>query len=307
VGKAMMDLSDGTPPGLRETTADSLRASDDQCRRWHGAASGRIRYAYAPRFLLSCTDRLLRAVAERIQAASGADGPRLHTHAAEQPEEVALVRARTGLPNIEALAGLGLLSERAVLAHCVHVAAAERRLLAGHGAHVAHCPSSNLKLGSGVAPVVELLEAGVNVALGADGAPCNNNLDGLHELRLCALLQKGRLGPAVLPARQALELATLGGARALGLAHEIGSLVPGKRADVIVVDARALHATPSADPASLLVYALRGSDVRDVLVDGRLLVRGRRLTERTGLADQEQVLHEAEEQARLTLRRAGLA
>lgn len=305
MGKAMMDLGDGMPLGLRETTRDSLRESEDLGRRWHGSHGGRIRYAYAPRFVLSCSDELLRGVAERV--ADGADdGPRIHTHAAEHLAEGALVRARLGQDNVAALAAFGVAGPRVVLAHCVHVDAAEREALHHHGTHVAHCPSSNLKLGSGIAPVVELLAEGINVALGADGAACNNRLDAFTELRLCALLQKGRLGPRALPAQRALELATLGGARALGMEAEIGSLRVGKRADVVVLAPRGPHAEPPHDPCAALVYAARGSDVREVFVDGRHLVRAGHLTALTGL-DEEALAAAARAEAPRTLRRAGLS
>ena len=146
-----------------------------------------------------------------------------------------------------------------------------------------HCPSSNLKLGSGIAKIVQLLAAQVNVALGADGAPCNNRLDGFAELRLLALLQKGALGPEALPAAQALQIATLGGAKALGLGDQIGSLSVGKQADVVVVGQHAPGQLPEHDPVSLLVYGTQGSDVRHVLVDGELLVKNGELQARTGL------------------------
>ena len=134
---------------------------------------------------------------------------------------------------------LGLLGDHCCIAHCVHLSADERRLLAARGAHVCHCPSSNLKLASGICPVPELIAAGVSVAIGADGAPCNNNLDGLLELRLTALLHKHRAGPRALPAPEVVRMATLGGAAALGLADQIGSLELGKRGDVIAVDVTA--------------------------------------------------------------------
>jgi 5-methylthioadenosine/S-adenosylhomocysteine deaminase len=137
-----------------------------------------------------------------------------------------------------------------------------------------HCPGSNLKLGSGIAPVVEMRARGISVSLGADGAACNNHLDMFDEMRLAATLQAMRLGPGTLPARDALWMATREGARALGLEHEIGSLEPGKRADVIVVDRTGLHAAPDADPWSTLVYAARGTDVRCAIVDGAVLVEG---------------------------------
>lgn len=311
LGKAMMDFGPELPPALRESTAESLAESDRLCARWHGAAAGRLHYAYAPRFVLSCSDALLRGVGERLAAASADAGsapvlPRLHTHAAEQLDEVALVRARYGLGNIAALAELGLAGQRAVLAHCVHLDEGELPLLARQGTHVAHCPSSNLKLGSGTAPIVELLAAGVNVAIGADGAPCNNRLDGLGELRLAALLQKGRRGPTALPAAQALQLATLGGARALGLESQIGTLQLGKRADLIVIDRRAIALQPAHAVESQVVYAATPAEVRHVLVDGRLLVQAGNLRPETGLDVERLRAHAAERMPGL-LRRAGLA
>lgn len=305
VGKAMMDLGDGLPKALREATRDSLIKSDALAARWHGAASGRLRYAYAPRFVLSCTDELLRGVVERVTADATA-GLRIHTHAAEQLDEVAIVRARYGTGNIAALESLGLGGPQVVLAHCVHLGDGEREQLARSGTHVAHCPASNLKLGSGIAQVVELLAAGVNVALGCDGAPCNNRLDGFAELRLAALLQKGRLGPASLPAAQVLELATMGGARALGLGAEIGSLTVGKRADVTVIDLTALSALPAHAPISSIVYAVAAADVRHVFVDGRWLVESGTLRPETGL-DIERLRAVSQERMPKLLRRAGLA
>jgi cytosine/adenosine deaminase-related metal-dependent hydrolase len=150
--------------------------------------------------------------------------------------------------------------------------------LARQGTNVAHCPSSNLKLASGIAKVPELLAAGCRVAIGTDAAPCNNRLDVFAEMRLAALVQKPRLGADALPAAQVLELATLGGAHALGLDAEIGSIAPGKRADLVVLDLREPHLHPLlGDPVSLVVYAACASDVRDVVVDGRPVVLGHEL------------------------------
>jgi cytosine/adenosine deaminase-related metal-dependent hydrolase len=263
---------------MREDTRESLRESDALAARWPGTFGGRLRYAYAPRFVLSCTQELLAAVGERVQA-----GARVHTHASEQLAEIALVRAERGADNIAYFDALGISGPRATLAHCVHATPEERRLLARAGTNVTHCPSSNLKLGSGIALIPEMIEEGIHVALGADGAPCNNNLDAFVEMRLAGLVHKPRVGPDGITAHEVLELATLGGARALGLEHEIGSIEPGKRADLIVVDPRTVHSTPAIDPVSTLVYATQSRDVRHVLVDGRLLVHDGRLTELTGL------------------------
>jgi 5-methylthioadenosine/S-adenosylhomocysteine deaminase len=163
-----------------------------------------------------------------------------------------------------------------------------------------HCPGSNLKLGSGIAPVTEMRAAGITVSLGADGAACNNRLDMFEEMRLAAVLQAVRLGPGSLPARDVLWMATRGGARTLGLEAEIGSLEPGKQADVIIVDGDRPHLAPGPDPYSTLVYAARGSDVRTTIVGGDVLVADFTPVR----VDRRAVAAEAREAARMLAARA---
>jgi cytosine/adenosine deaminase-related metal-dependent hydrolase len=274
IGKAMMDADDSLiPPGLRETTRASLDESAALIGRWHGAAGDRLRYAYAPRFVLSCTDELLREVGVQAKAR----GVRIHTHASENRGEVALVRERFAKDNMIVLDELGLLGPHACIAHGIHLTAEEKALLAARGAHICTCPSSNLKLASGIAQVPELIAAGVAVALGADGAPCCNNLDGFEELRLLALLHKPRVGPRALPAPECVRIATLGGAAAIGQADRIGSLEVGKRGDVIAVDVTPLHTVPATSPWSQIAYAAKACDVKHVAVDGAVVVRDRAL------------------------------
>jgi 5-methylthioadenosine/S-adenosylhomocysteine deaminase len=276
IGKAMMDDPDPHgPAGLRESTADSLAESERLIARWHDTSGGRLRYAYAPRFAVSCTDELLREVGRRSKQSESGVG--IHTHASENRGEIELVRQRTGMDNLEYLHSVGILGPRTGIAHCIHLTANEKRLLRETGTTVVHCPSSNLKLASGVCEVPELLEQGISMGLGADGAPCGNNLDGFLELRLAALLHKPRMGPRAMPAAQAVALATRGGARALGLSGELGTLEVGKRADVIALDTDALHIAPAASPYSIIAYAAKASDVRHVAVDGRVVVRDREL------------------------------
>lgn len=297
-GKCLMD-ADSAPVGLREPTEVALREAADLCARWHGAAGDRLRYCFAPRFVPSCTGPLLRAVsdlADRHQAV-------IHTHAAETPVELELVKRATGRDEIAYLDSVGIAGRRAALAHCVWVDPEGIAQLARAGTTVVHCPSSNLKLGSGIAPVPEMLGAGCSVALGADGAACNNRLDGFAELRLAALIQKPRLGPDALPAGRALELATLGGARALGLESELGSIEPGKRADLVALDLSGPHAQPDgADLASRIVYSGRAADVRHVVVDGAIVVRDGRLM----TADVEEIRAQANRAARHLRRAVGL-
>lgn len=272
-GKCMMDHGDEVPPGLREDAQRSLQESLDLLERWDGAAGGRIRYCFAPRFAVSCSDGLLREVA-RLAADRGI---LVHTHASENRAECALVRSERGMENVEYFHHLGMTGPRLVLAHCVHLSESEIGLLAATRTRVAHCPSSNTKLASGIAPVARMRRQGIEVGIGADGGPSNNNLDGFMEMRLAAFLQKVVEGPTALSAPEVLEMATLGGARALGLEQEIGSLEVGKRADLITVEMGGLHTVPCDDPVSALVYSARSADVRTTVVDGRVLMQDRRL------------------------------
>ncbi|MBK7862761.1 MAG: 5'-deoxyadenosine deaminase [Archangiaceae bacterium] len=271
-GKAMMDSGQGVPMGLRESTEDSLKESLRLLSKWHGQENGRLQYAFAPRFVLSCTEGLLKEVAAQSQQT----GARIHTHASENPTECDVVRTKTGMDNVSYFHHLGLLGEQTTLAHCVWLTAAEQRLLQQTHTSVCHCPGSNLKLASGYAKVPELLKDGVNVALGADGAPCNNNLDIFVEMRLAALIHKPKGGPTSMSALQVLEMATVNGARAIGQGDSLGVLEEGRKADLITVDLSGAHATPMGDdPVAALVYAGQSSDVRDVVVDGRVLMRER--------------------------------
>ncbi len=274
VGKCLMDVRGDAPARLHQPWRQGLDESEALARRWHGAANGRLRTALAPRFALSCSRELLEAAAAR----SGERGWLVHTHASEQREEVAAVRAATGMDNLAYLADVGLASARLCAAHCVHVTDAEQDLLARHDVKVLHCPGSNLKLGSGIAPVADMRRRGISVSLGADGAACNNTLDMFHEMRLAATLQAMRMAPGALPAPDVVWMATREGARALGLDSEIGSLEVGKKADVIIVRTDRPHQQPSADPYSQIVYACRPEDVRATIVDGRVVAEDGAIT-----------------------------
>ena len=244
VGKCMMDADSAVPARLLEKTQRSIDDSVAIAHRWHGRAGGRLRAAFAPRFAVSCSRELLEAVA----VLSLDHGLVVHTHASENQDEVALIRERTGRSNIDYLTQTGLASHRLCLAHCVWVDEHEQALMAERDVKVLHCPGSNLKLGSGLAPVVEMRAKGISVSLGADGAACNNHLDMFEEMRLAAVLQAVRLAPGALTARDALWMATREGARALGLQKDIGSIEPGKRADFILIDRDRPHLATATDP-----------------------------------------------------------
>ncbi len=272
-GKAMMDAADDRPTGLCETTDASLAESIALCERWHGARGDRLRYAFAPRFALSATEPLLRAVAAEIESRPGVG---VHTHAAESRLEGDMIERAVGRGVVRYFDDVGLLGDRLRLAHCVWITQRDREALADTRTKAVHCPGSNLKLGSGICDVVALRDAGVDVSLGTDGGACNNSLDIFAEMRLAALLPSFLHEPGALTSEEIIEMATLGGARALGWDADIGSLEVGKRADVIVVrlDAPHLSAGDDASLADRLVFSARGSDVDTVLVDGVALVRG---------------------------------
>ncbi len=270
-GKAMMDVND-IAPGFRESTAAALRSTRDLAERWHGSYGDRIRYAVAPRFVLSCSDTLMK---DAFEMASHSDGMLFHTHASEHPDELRAVRERCGMENIRYLHHLGLLSDRTCLAHCVHVTGEEISILGSTGASVAHCPSSNLKLGSGVAGVPEFLDNNINVSLGADGAPCNNSLNMFLEMRLAGLMQRAKHGAAVLPAKTLFRMATLNGAAALGLDTQIGSIEKGKKVDLVLLNLDRLWnpVLPESDLYSAIVFSGGPENVESVMVDGRWLYR----------------------------------
>jgi 5-methylthioadenosine/S-adenosylhomocysteine deaminase len=289
VGKCMMDKGEDVPDGLREDTEGSIAESLALLQRWHGRANGRIHYCFAPRFAVSCTRGLL----EQVARLSREKGVIIHTHASESLEEVQMVERETGRRNVEYLSEVGLTASKTVLAHCIHLSDAELEILRASRTCVAHCPSSNLKLGSGFARVPDMIEHGISVSLGADGAPCNNRLDMFTEMRTAALIQKALRGPQTLPALTVLRMATIEGAKALGLDDEIGSIEVGKRADLILLDLDRLHTTPQPDLVSTIVYAACASDVETVVIDGQVVMRdGQLLT-----LDESEVVARAREEA----------
>jgi 5-methylthioadenosine/S-adenosylhomocysteine deaminase len=202
----------------------------------------------------------------------------LSIHAAETRAEVANVVSQRGCPPVEFLDRLGMLSPRAILAHCIHLTDAEITLLSKRGAVAAHCPVSNLKLGDGVAPIPQMLNAGVQVTLGTDGPASSNDLDLWKVLRVAAILHRGiREDPRLTPARRVLRMVTIDAAKALGVEDRIGSLQIGKRADLILIDLNRPHLVPVFDIYSLLAYAVGRDDVSTVVVNGQVVVRDRQL------------------------------
>ncbi|GAP11214.1 cytosine deaminase [Bellilinea caldifistulae] len=273
---------------------ESLAYARDYIQRWKNHPL--IIPAVAPHAPYTCTDEILRACA---QLAIEMDVP-LHIHLSETAQEVENMRREQGMPVIPFVKKLGLLDAKVIAAHCVHVDEGEMRTFQHYNTGIAHNPSSNLKLASGIAPVKKMLELGLNVGIGTDGPASNNDLDMFEEMRLASFLAKGSSGdPTALPALETLAMATSIGAKALHVGHLTGSIEAGKRADLILLDLTPVHNSPrfQRDPQGIysqIVYAAKAMDVTDVMVNGQWLMRDRRLL----TLNEEEMLREAEDYAR---------
>jgi cytosine/adenosine deaminase-related metal-dependent hydrolase len=286
-------------PGMVEDGETCLRQVEDHFKRWNGRADGRIRIWYGARSLGGCSRELYHRI--------GQDARRLGTgitmHLNEVQEDARYSRKEFGKLPGEFVDEVGLLDSRMVFAHGVWLTEREWQIFSKKGASVAHCPSSNMKLASGIAPVVEMKRAGVNVSLGCDGGPSNNCYDMIREMKTASLLQKARLlDPLVTDAEYVLEMATINGAKALGMHNEIGSLEVGKKADLVLVALRKPHLIPAFNPISQLVYAAEGSDVDTVIIDGKVVMQNRALK----TLDEDLVLGNATERGAKLLERAGI-
>jgi len=306
-GPCLMDSGDGLPAAMRGDTDAVLAAAESLGERFESAGHGRLRALLNPRFILTCSDPLW----EGIRDLSQRRGWPVHTHALEQKDETLAVREiKNGRDEIEYFADQGVLSTDLRLAHGVWLTAGHLEHIHGHGHRfsVVHCPSSNLKLGSGIADVLAIRRAGVPVGIGTDGAACSNQLDNFAELRLAALLQKVKHGPDAFSGLDALRLATSEGARALGLHGHTGTIEPGKAADLVVLTAAAaghpeLWGAPQADPHDLVAFGASRAAVRHVIVDGQILVEDGRLTR----LDAEEIFCQSDRCLRDLIQRSGVA
>lgn len=276
VGKCLMDRKETCPKRLIEETAQAIAEAVRIHKKWNGRAEGRIRISYAPRFAISCTDELLRRVAEIARDQNAL----IHTHASENRGELKMVRDLTGLDNISYLDKVGVTEAPLVLAHCVWVDESQKKIIRDRNVAVAHCPTSNLKLASGIAEIPALKKMGITVSLGADGAPCNNSLNMFQEMKLAALIQKPTHGPTAMPAHEVLEMATIEGARALKWEQEIGSIEIGKRADLIALNLSTPENAVISESRGLptfeaisssVVYASGREHVGWTMVDGKMV------------------------------------
>lgn len=271
-GKCMID-ENNLYPLFKETTEKSLSSTYELAKNYHNSDSGRIKYGFAPRFALSCSENLLK---ETLEFMKDFDGSLYHTHSSENRGEIAEVKRKYGKENIEFFDSMNALSDRTVLAHCIHTNKREVELLRERQTRVAHCPSSNLKLGSGIANIPNYLEKGISVSLGADGAPCNNNLSIFTEMRLAALIQKPIHGPTAMDAKTMVRLATIEGAKALHLDDQIGSIEVGKKADLILLDINQTNNSLLSDDSNIysdIVFSSSSNTVSDVIIDGKWIVK----------------------------------
>ncbi|GCE30820.1 amidohydrolase [Dictyobacter alpinus] len=286
-------------PGMIESRETSLLGVLDMHSKWEGAANDRIHVWFGPRTPGGVTSELYREMSELARQKNMG----ITMHLAEVEADKAFMQEKFGLSPVLYADSVGLLGPRSVMVHMVWLNDTDIAKLVETGTHVSHNPSSNSKLASGVCKVPQLLAQGVNVALGCDGGPSNNDYDMIREMKLAAIIHKAvSLNPVLIPAETVLEMATINGARALGLEHEIGSLETGKKADLVLIDFERLHTTPSINPVSTLVYAATGGEVDTVLVDGQIVVQQGELV----TMKEDEIIAQANKHAQQVYRRAGI-
>ncbi len=273
-GKCMMDLND-LYPQFKRSTEDEIKTTYNLAKEFHQKESGRIKYGFAPRFVLSCSEKLLKEAHEMMK---DFEGSLYHTHASENKNELKLIREKYGMNNIEYFHQLELTDDHSVFAHCIQVNENEINILKESGTRVAHCPSSNLKLGSGIADIPRFMKEGISVSLGADGAPCNNTLNIFNEMRLAALIQKPRYSPENMDAKTIFRMATIEGAKALHLC-ETGSIEVGKKADINLIDLDETTQSLMSEGENIystIVYSAGPQNINSVMVNGEWLIKEKR-------------------------------
>jgi len=271
-GKCMVDLNE-LYPKFKESTKDSLTSSYELAKQYHNSENGKIKYGFAPRFVLSCSEELLKETYEMTKEFSGSI---YHSHTSENKGEIEEVRKMHNMENIEYFNSIGVLHKNTVLAHGIHVSDSERSIIKETETRIVHCPSANLKLGSGIADIPKYLDENISISLGADGPPCNNTLSMFTEMRLAALIQKPVYGPTSMDAKTIFRLATIEGAKALGLENEIGSLEPGKKADMVLLDLEQPDQPLLDRDANLysgIVYSANTKNVVHVIIEGEWVVK----------------------------------
>jgi len=286
-GKCLID-ENGLSPGFKGETKKEINETYKLAEKFHRVNNDKIFYGFAPRFVLSCSEKLLKETKEMMKDFPGS---LYHTHASENKIEVEEIRKRFNKGNVEYFNSIGLLDDHTVLAHCVHLNGNEKIIMKERQTRIAHCPSANLKLGSGIAPIPVYLKENIPISLGSDGAPCNNNMSIFTEMRHAALIQKPIHGPEVMDALSVFRLATIEGAKALHLDDEIGSIEVGKKADLVLLNLDSYNSSVAEDEKSIysdIVYSANPNNVKSVMVDGRWLVKDND----SMLYDQEEIIAE---------------
>lgn len=296
--ESIMDCGEGLPDGWVRSTDECIERQLAHYDNWHGKADGRIRTQFGLRTIFNCSDDLIT----RTKTLADEKGVAIHMHVAEVLEEVRFVQETRGATTVEHMHKLGALGPNLLAVHTVWMTPRELDMFRLHDVKVSHNPAAAMKV-LGFAFIPEMLERGIAVSIGTDGAPCNNRMDMIDEMWLTTLLHKGRtLNPKTVPAESIIEMATLNGARCMLWEDEIGSLEPGKKADLVVVHPRSAGTLPVHDPVSALVYAMHSSDVESTMCNGQWLMRdGKVLT-----VDEEAVLEEAKSRAAFLRKKAGI-
>ena len=297
-GKCLIDLND-LYPDFKSSTNNEVKQITSLAKQFHNSADGRIKYSFSPRFVLSCTEKLLKESKEIMKDFPGSI---YHTHSSESIDEINEVRKRLQKENIEYFNSIDVLDDRTVLAHCIYTSDNERKMLKDRNTKIAHCPSSNLKLGSGVAPIPQYLKEGISVSFGADGAACNNNFSIFNEMRLASLIQKPIHGAEVMNAKTIFRMATIDGAKALHLENEVGSIEVGKKADLVLIDLNSYSNSYSDSDDSVysdIVFSSSTENVKSVMVDGKWLVKDRK----SSIYDQQKLIADGKEELKMLLKR----
>ena len=296
-GNCMMDQNE-LYPAFRETTDWNLKSTYDWAKSFHGTNDGKVKFGFAPRFVLSCSEKLLIETKEMMKDFPGS---LFHTHSSENKTEVETVRKMTGKENVEYFDSIGILDSHTVLAHCIHLNETELKTLKKNSVRVSHCPSSNLKLGSGIADIPRFIKEKISVSLGADGAPCNNSLSVFSEMRHAALIQKPIHGPTAMDALTVFRLATIEGAKALHIENEVGSIEVGKNADLVLLDLEKADQPLMLDNGNVyssIVYSASKENVKVVMTDGNIIVNdGRSL-----IYDEKKIVETGKKELNLILK-----
>jgi len=293
--------------GIRANLSRGLVGGDDSDKKlqeaiklrkdWHGSCSGRITVDLAPHAPYTCDVETMKTIIE----ASHSNDTRIHIHLSESKKEVADSYEANGKSPIKNMLDQGVFERPTFAAHCVHLSDDDIKIIKEKNVSVINNPGSNLKLGNGFAPITKLLNEGVNVALGTDGSSSNNNLNMFEEMNLAALVNKALDGDTtVVPAYTAIKMATINGAKALGIDHEVGSIEVNKKADIIIVDIEKPHFYPRLDAIASLVYSAQASDVKTVICNGQVLMEDRKIM----TFDEKTVFHKAEKCAKELIKKA---